>query len=102
MIYFCVDVLCLIKQVPLSFPSKEKKWHLVKGTRNIKFNHILLELRGSMACQSAWFVQFVWMVRTVFKLHTFAKLHLIKGTTCNWPFRNSAANWGEFQILTNQ
>ena len=20
----------------------------------------------------------------------------------NWPFRNSAGNWGEFQILTNQ
>ena len=20
----------------------------------------------------------------------------------NWPFRNSAGNWGEFQILTNR
>ena len=20
----------------------------------------------------------------------------------NWPFRNSAGNWGEFQVLTNR
>ena len=21
---------------------------------------------------------------------------------CNWPFRNSSGNWGEFQVLTNR